>query len=79
MSHTNEVGTRCLQFLDTRKYTFALCTGQDRAIQSSAEWRRSMAEVDAAVFKHLREGIKGGFDEERFASRIGFSNLKRYV
>ncbi len=50
---------------------------QDRAIQSSAEWRRSMAEVDAAIFKHLREGIKGGFDEERFTSRIGFSNLKK--
>jgi hypothetical protein len=25
------------------------------------------------------EGIKGGFDEERFASRIGFNNLKRSV
>ncbi len=52
---------------------------QDRSIQSSAEWRRQMGEVDAATFKHLREGIKGGFDEERFASRIGFNNLKRSV
>lgn len=60
-------------------YNLVSCVliSQDRAIQSSAEWRRSMAEVDAAIFKHLREGIKGGFDEERFTSRIGFSNLKK--
>lgn len=50
---------------------------QDRVIQSSADWRKSMSEVDALVFKHLRDNIKGGFDEERFASRIGFSNLKK--
>lgn len=50
---------------------------QDRVIQSSADWRRSMSEVDAQVFKHLRDNIKGGFDEDRFASRVGFANLKR--
>ncbi|EFJ45494.1 dynamin-related GTPase [Volvox carteri f. nagariensis] len=58
---------------------FFVALPKDRAIQSSAEWRRSMAEVDAAIFKHLREGIKGGFDEERFASRIGFTNLKKFL
>ena len=47
--------------------------------QTSAEWRRSLSEVDASVFKHLREQIKGGFDEERFSSRVGFLNLKRRV
>lgn len=50
---------------------------QDRNIQSSSDWRKQMAEVDAGIFKHLREGIKGGFDEERFSSRIGFNNLKK--
>lgn len=38
-----------------------------------------MTEVDTAIYKHMRDGIKGGFDEERFASRIGFSNLKKCV
>ena len=38
-----------------------------------------MQEVDISIFKHLRENIANGFDEERFASRIGFGNLKRYV
>ena len=27
----------------------------------------------------LREGIKGGFDEERFAARVGFGNLRRWA
>ncbi len=38
-----------------------------------------MGEVDASVFAHLRDAIKGGFDEERFGSRIGFGNLKRFL
>ena len=38
-----------------------------------------MQEVDLSVLKQLREGIKGGFDEERFGSRIGFANLKKWV
>jgi hypothetical protein len=36
-----------------------------------------MLEVDQGVLKQLREGVKGGFDEERFASRIGFVSLKK--
>ncbi|KXZ53084.1 hypothetical protein GPECTOR_8g76 [Gonium pectorale] len=58
---------------------FFVALPKDRVIQSSAEWRRSMQEVDTAIFKHLREGIKGGFDEERFSSRIGFTNLKKFL
>jgi hypothetical protein len=50
---------------------------QDRQLQGSAEWRRQMADVDRAVFSHLRDGVKGGFDEDHFGSRIGFGNLKR--
>lgn len=50
---------------------------QDRTLQSSAEWRKQMAEVDRGVFAALREGVKGGFDEDRFGARIGFGNLKR--
>ena len=49
---------------------------QDRNVSSSSDWRRGIQEVDAAVFQHLRTGIEGGFDEESFAQRIGFGNLK---
>jgi hypothetical protein len=50
---------------------------QDRAVQSSSEWRKAMQDVDRHIFDHMRQQIKGGFDEDRFGSRIGFANLKR--
>lgn len=58
---------------------FFVALPKDRGVQSSAEWRRQMQEVDVSVLKQLREGIKGGFDEERFGSRIGFANLKKFL
>ncbi|MEW5303991.1 MAG: hypothetical protein WDW38_003211 [Sanguina aurantia] len=42
---------------------FFVALPKDRNIQTSAEWRRAM----------------GGFDEERYASRIGFASLKRFL
>eukprot|EP00877_Chromochloris_zofingiensis_P001237 jgi/Chrzof1/11113/Cz05g24080.t1 len=58
---------------------FFVALPKDRAAQSSAEWRQQMQAVDSSVFQHLREGIKGGFDEERYAARVGFGNLKRFL
>ncbi|GBF90887.1 hypothetical protein Rsub_03742 [Raphidocelis subcapitata] len=58
---------------------FFVALPKDRQLQSSAEWRKQMADVDRSVFSQLREGIKGGFDEDRFGSRIGFGNLKRFL
>lgn len=49
---------------------------QDRSLTGSGEWRQAIQEVDAAVLNHLRNSVAGGFDEEQFASRIGFANLK---
>ena len=56
---------------------FFVALPKDRQVQSSADWRRQMQEVDVSVLRQLREGIKGGFDEERFGARIGFANLKK--
>jgi hypothetical protein len=50
---------------------------QDRNIQSSTEWRQQLGEVDKSILEYMRSSIKGGFDEERHGSRIGFANLKR--
>lgn len=47
------------------------------AAAPSAEWRKAIQEVDSSVKQHLRTGIEGGFDEERFGTRIGFGNLRR--
>ncbi len=57
--------------------TRAPAARQERAISGSASWRAQIADVDAATLRHLREQVAGGFDEERFAGRIGFGNLKR--
>jgi hypothetical protein len=43
---------------------------------SSKEWRHQIQEVDSEVYKTLKHGITGGFDEEKFGNRIGFGNLK---
>jgi hypothetical protein len=50
---------------------------QERNIQTSAEWRQQMSHVDVSILQHMRDNIKGSFDEERHGPRIGFGNLKR--
>lgn len=49
---------------------------QDKAVLSSKEWRHQIQEVDVDIYRTLRTGISGGFDEEKYGSRIGFGNLK---
>ena len=44
---------------------------------ASGEWRGQIQQVDAGVLHHLRTEVVGGFDEERFGTRIGFGNLKQ--
>jgi len=60
--------------LSTRPWPFL----QDRAVMSNKEWRHQIQEVDTEVYRTLRNGITGGFDEEKFGNRIGFGNLKGY-
>lgn len=36
-----------------------------------------LQEVDVHIYRHLRENVMGGFDEERFSPRLGFAALKR--
>ena len=65
-------------FLPPNVKPFFVALPKDRGTaSSSAEWRRAIQEVDAAVKSHLREKVTGGFDEERFGPRIGFGNLRR--
>lgn len=66
-------------YLPATARPFFVTLPKDRTIQTSSEWRRQMQEVDYQILKFLRENIKGGFDEERFGNRIGFTNLKRYL
>ena len=58
---------------------FFVALPKDKNHASSAEWRTAIQAVDADIKGHLRTNIDGGYDEERFGSRIGFGNLKRYL
>lgn len=58
---------------------FFVALPKDRNTVSNDEFRRQISQVDLDVIRHLREGVKGGFDEEKFSSCIGFSCLRDYL
>ncbi|CAA0815983.1 Dynamin-related protein 5A [Striga hermonthica] len=62
---------------NTRPFFVAL--PKDRSIVSNDEFRRQIAQVDTGVMSHLREGVKGGYDEEKYKSHIGFGSLRDYL
>ncbi|CAM8880074.1 unnamed protein product [Rhodiola kirilowii] len=61
----------------TRPFFVAL--PKDRTTVSNDEFRRQIAQVDTEVLRHLRDGVKGGFDEEKFRSHIGFNCLREHL
>ncbi|KAI4374700.1 hypothetical protein MLD38_012663 [Melastoma candidum] len=62
---------------NTRPYFVAL--PKDRTTTSNEEFHRQILKVDSEVLHQLREGIKGGFDEDKFKDYIGFSCLRDYL
>ncbi|XVF18826.1 hypothetical protein REPUB_Repub11eG0056400 [Reevesia pubescens] len=62
---------------NTRPFFVAL--PKDRNTISNDEFRRLISEVDAEVLRHLHDGIKGGYDEEKFRPYIGFGSLREYL
>lgn len=58
---------------------FFVALPKDRSIQNNTDFRRQIAAVDSEILRQLREGISGGFDEERFGGQIGFGNLRRFL
>ncbi|KAI4984690.1 hypothetical protein ZWY2020_017320 [Hordeum vulgare] len=38
-----------------------------------------ICQVDIDVLRHLRDGVKGSFNEDKFAPYIGFSCLRKYL
>ncbi|XP_051128749.1 dynamin-related protein 5A [Andrographis paniculata] len=62
---------------NTRPFFVAL--PKDRNIVSNDGFRKQIAQVDAEVLQYLRDGVKGGFDEERYKSYIGFGCLRDYL
>ncbi|KAI3457452.1 hypothetical protein Pfo_014115 [Paulownia fortunei] len=62
---------------NTRPFFVAL--PKDRSTVSNDEFRRQISQVDTEVMCHLRDGVKGGFDEEKYKSYIGFGCLRDYL
>ncbi|KAL0301188.1 UNVERIFIED_CONTAM: Dynamin-related protein 5A [Sesamum radiatum] len=62
---------------NTRPFFVAL--PKERSSVSNEEFRRQISQVDTEVLCHLRDGVKGGFDEEKYKSYIGFGCLRDYL
>ncbi|KAK6134598.1 hypothetical protein DH2020_031657 [Rehmannia glutinosa] len=62
---------------NTRPFFVAL--PKDRSTVSNDEFRRQISQVDTEVMCHLRDSVKGGFDEEKYKSHIGFGCLRDYL
>ncbi|KAE8677070.1 Dynamin-related protein 5A [Hibiscus syriacus] len=62
---------------NTRPFFVAL--PKERNTVSNDEFRRQISQVDSEVLRHLNDGIKGGYDEEKFKPYIGFSSLREYL
>lgn len=62
---------------NTRPFFVAL--PKDKSIVTNDEFRRQISEVDTDVLHHLRDSVKGGFDEEKYKSHIGFGSLRDFL
>ncbi|KAI5571547.1 hypothetical protein BDE02_11G101300 [Populus trichocarpa] len=62
---------------NTRPFFVAL--PKDKNTITNDEFRRQISQVDSEILHHLRDGVKGGFDEEKFRPYIGFSTLRDYL
>lgn len=66
-------------YLGDNTHPFFVALPKDRNTISNDEFRRQISQVDSEVLRHLRDGVKGGFDEEKFRPYIGFSCLREYL
>ncbi|KAF5200329.1 Dynamin-related protein 5a [Thalictrum thalictroides] len=66
-------------YLGDNTHPFFVALPKDRGTISNEEFRRQISQVDTEVLRHLREGVNGGFDEDKFRPFIGFGRLKDYL
>ena len=66
-------------YLGDNIHPFFVALPKDRGTISNEEFRRQICQVDIDVIKHLREGVKGGFNEEKYGPYVGFSRLRKYL
>ncbi|KAF9610593.1 hypothetical protein IFM89_023387 [Coptis chinensis] len=66
-------------YLGDNTHPFFVALPKDRGTISNEEFRRQISQVDTEVIRHLREGVNGGFDEEKYRPFIGFGRLREYL
>ncbi|KAL5715463.1 Dynamin-related protein 5A [Ranunculus cassubicifolius] len=66
-------------YLGDNTHPFFVALPKDRGTISNEEFRRQISQVDTEVIRHLREGVNGGFDEDKFRPFVGFGRLKDYL
>lgn len=62
---------------NTRPFFVAL--PKERGTVTNDEFRKQISQVDSEIIRYLRDGVKGGFDEEKYRSYVGFGCLRDYL
>ncbi|PKA65352.1 Dynamin-related protein 5A [Apostasia shenzhenica] len=66
-------------YLGENTHPFFVALPKDRGTITNEEFRRQIAQVDVDILRHLRDNVKGGFNEEKFGPFIGFSSLREFL
>lgn len=66
-------------YLGENIHPFFVALPKERTTVSNEEFRRQISQVDADVIRHLQQNVKGGYDEEKYKSQIGFGCLRDYL
>lgn len=66
-------------YLGDNIHPYFVALPKDRGTISNDEFRRQICQVDSDILRHLRDNIKGGFNEEKFGTYVGFSCLRKYL
>ncbi|XP_071689091.1 dynamin-related protein 5A-like [Rutidosis leptorrhynchoides] len=66
-------------YLGDNTHPFFVALPKERTTVSNDEFRTQISQVDTDVIHHLRENVKGGYDEEKYKSHIGFGRLRDYL
>ncbi|KAL3848628.1 hypothetical protein ACJIZ3_010510 [Penstemon smallii] len=66
-------------YLGENTKPFFVALPKERSTVSNDEFRRQISQVDTEVMCYLRDGVKGGYDEEKYKSNIGFGCLRDYL
>ncbi|KAK8969986.1 Dynamin-related protein 5A [Platanthera guangdongensis] len=66
-------------YLGENMRPFFVALPKDRGMVTNEDFRRQISQVDVDILHHLRENVKGGFNEEKFEPFIGFSCLRKFL